>query len=177
MQPIWHVPWVDRLRSRYGVLEGSACCAVEQFLCQSDGDCVRLHIQTHAEWQPASQSLSAAQQLSLSSFYLCHFLFPFSVVVVCLPFPVLTPSPTSSFYPSPCSFSLAVSLCFQSEWYRRSVLGPHSSLWQPQLPDKRKQIPQHGQIFQVKLWWHFTTSHIKTWVVDEQCWGILFNCH
>lgn len=44
---------------------------------------------------------------------------------------------------SPLSPTLLPYLCvFLSEWCRHSVLRTHSSPWQQQLPDKRKQIPQ-----------------------------------
>lgn len=80
MQPIWQVPWVDRLRDRYGVLEGNACCAVEQFLCHSDEDCVCLHIQTHAEYQPATQTVPLS--LRLQSLPLSLILLSTTVILV-----------------------------------------------------------------------------------------------
>ena len=115
MQSIWHVPWVDRLRSRYGVLEGNACCAVEQFLCQSDEDCVWLHIQTHAECQPATQTPSAALLLSLSSFHLCHSVFRFLLLIFFFPLlsPLLCLLPLS---PSPfIALPLSLYLCVFSQ--------------------------------------------------------------
>ena len=129
--------WQAVQYSSHGVLEGKACCAVEQFLCQSDEDCVCSHIQTPAESQAATQTLFLRLPSVLPS------LFLLSAIVIfwsCSPVPCLSPASSLSFALH-CSSSLPLSLCFPSEWYRRSALRPHSSLWQPQLPDKRKQIP------------------------------------
>lgn len=121
MRPIWQVPKADRLPDRDGVLEGNACCAVEQFLCQSDEDCVCLHIHTHAECQPATQTASPSlpsvtATATLSPLHLRHFLsfpfpclsrrpLPFSFTRV-LPLP---PRPSLLFLPcSICVFSIRV---------------------------------------------------------------------
>ena len=120
-----------------------ACCAVEKFPCQSDEDSVCLHIETHAECQPAIHSVCVSVFTHCcchsSSSPRCHFGFLLFCAVARRPFSftlslaLLCPS---------LLFLSPLSLCFLSEWYRRSVPQPHSSLWQPQPPDKRKQILQ-----------------------------------
>lgn len=114
----------------------------------------RLCVFTHSvsRWVPTCYSDCICLSLSLSVFShcCCHsssspplsFCFPF-FVVVCLPSPIPSPSPASSLSLAlHFSSSLTLSLCFPSERCWRLALRPHSSLWQLQLPDKRKQIPQ-----------------------------------
>lgn len=77
MQPIWQVPSADRLCNRYGLLAGNACCAVEQFLCQSDEDCVCLHIQIDGECQPAPPTvcLPSVTAAVTPPLHLCRWFF------------------------------------------------------------------------------------------------------
>ena len=90
--------------------------------CYSQSLCLCLHS------LPPSLFLPSTLSFWLSPFFRAAvrrplLLRPLSFALHCSSFPPLSP-------------------CFLSEWYRRSVPQPHSSLWQPQPPDKRKQILQ-----------------------------------
>lgn len=152
MQPIWQVPRADRLRNRYGVLEGKCllCCRV---VPMSAWWILCVFTQRGSRWVPtcsshcvslSPSSLSAAVTLPLllPSSFCSSFFFFFTPVRCSSSSLLLYPLPLALSFALHCSSSLALSLCFLSEWCRRSELRPHSSLWQPQPPDKRKQIPQ-----------------------------------
>lgn len=133
-------------------LSGSVCCAVELFLCQPDEVCVCSHIEAHAGCQPAPLTASICLLSSLSAAFtpppLRHRPFVCSRFSSrgCSPPPLLSlvlhPLPLSLSPPPFIALPLSLYLCVFCQWYRRSALRPHSSLWQPQPPDERKQIPQ-----------------------------------
>lgn len=144
------MPWADRLQSS----GWEEMLVVLWSSCQCDADCVCVCVFTHSDswWVPSCcsdrlplplPSLTAAVTPPL---YLCHFSLVFFFPCSCclsffLPSFLLCPLPLFPLLLIALPLSLNL-VCFLSEWYRRSALRPHSSLWQPQLPDNRKQIPQ-----------------------------------
>lgn len=117
------------------IVERSACCAVEELLCRSDEDSVRVCAFRRSHWAPTCYSLLLSLFLFDTFVILCFF----SSLFIFLP-PVPSPSSTPSL---PCPVPLSShARCISHQQRRHSAFRPSSSQWQSQLPDKRKQIPQ-----------------------------------